>query len=92
MVSAHAQNCFTENLVNNFLKKHSMTFTGVTTVANEIYFVHLNVCRKPFIVNYDVLCVADFLKANFCVQPIFLFCANKMTKKGKTVVYFAFLR
>ena len=32
-----------------------MTVAGVTTVANEINFVHLHVCRKPFIKKYDVL-------------------------------------
>ena len=36
-----------------------MAVTGVTTVANEIHFVHLHVCRKPYIVNYDILWVVE---------------------------------
>ena len=78
---------FKRNLVKNFLKKNtsfnSMTVTGVTTLANEIYFVHLHVCRKHFIGNYDVLWVAHFLTANFFVQPIFLFESFAQTKWAK---------
>ena len=61
MDTAQAQNCFRENLSKFFSQKHtftsthSMTDMGVTTVPNELYFVHLYVSRKPFIVNYDVL-------------------------------------
>ena len=36
-----------------------MTVAGVTTVVIELYFVHLHVFRKPFIVNDDVLRVVE---------------------------------
>ena len=39
-----------------------MTVTGVTTVANETYFVHLDVCRKPFFVIYDILYVVEWVE------------------------------
>ena len=66
--AAQAQNCFRENLLNFFSQKHtftsthSMTDMGVTTVPNELYFVHLHVSRKPFIVNYDVLLVVEWVE------------------------------
>ena len=60
LVSDHAQKCFRENLLNtNRSQKQtsfsSLTAIGVITVAHEIYFVPLHVCRKPYNVNYDVV-------------------------------------
>ena len=63
-VSAYLQNCFRENLLINLSHKDTsfMTVAGVTTVAKEIYFVHLCVCRKPFIKKYDVLWVLELVE------------------------------
>ena len=79
LVSAHALNCFWENLLKNLSQKHtsfySMAVTGVTTVAYEIYFVHLHVCRITFIMNYDGLWVVEW------VAVCFIKCINKKNNR-----------
>ena len=39
-----------------------MAVTGVTTLAIELCFVHVHVCRKLFIVIFDVLCVVEWVE------------------------------